>query len=516
MNRIILSLLSILFLQNSILAKEGISFAQTVKVENSTQEDLYLKARYWFAVNYGKPNPTNVIFDEKRKQLFVKTSMYYESISILSNNLAVEEIDYNIHLEINDGEYKVTLMDFKHYDNRNRIQNQYQYPNNNSGISYGLITEDDICTSQKPKLTTKKRMIKICEDIKRKIDNEVQRITSTLKEQMESDIDDLVPLIPNGIIYSEFVPMENISKDKIFDRCRVWFAERYVNSKEVLHLEDKELGELYGVTSFPYSNQVLGRNHADGQIWFRIRLQIRKGGFQYSILNFEHQADYRPESTPINYGYITTEELCYAAPALKRTKRKACQELKIVIGVEVNLIAKSLKELDVSEGQEWLPTSPKAGEILFSDVVTVENRSKDKLYDVCKFWIFKTFEHSNGTLDIEDREAGELYGKFYFKYKPSVLRGGGLTSEGVIWFNLRIQIKDGQYKYTISNYFHEASLLLESPVSYGLLTDDDICFYVKGLLLSKKRKRRYCNYINECIDTDRVELVTSLEKAMKK
>jgi len=512
MNRLILSLLCVLFLNNSILAEEGISFTQTVQVENATPQDLYLKAKYWYAVNYGNANSRNVIFNEKTKQFFVRTSMYYESNAILASNLSIGDIKYNIHLELMDGGYKVTLMDFIHAQRRN----QYQYQDYNSGISYGLITNDEICTTQKPKLTSKKRMINICEEMKRKIDDEVKRINFILREQMESDIDDIIPLIPNGIIYSQFIPIDNISEDKIFDRCRVWFADRYVNSKEVLHLEDKELGELYGLASFPYNNAVVGREHADGQIWYRIRLQMKKGGFQYSILNFEHQAGYIEGSTPKNYGYISTEELCYTAPDFKKVKRKVCQELKAIIDSEVNFISNSLKALDVSESQEWLPTQAKQGEVLFSEVVKVENRSKDKLYDVCKFWIFKTFDDSDRTIDIEDKEAGELYGKFFLKYKPSVLRGGGLTSEGVIWFNLRIQIKDGQYKYTISNYFHEANPLLESPVSYGPIFKEDICFYVKGLLLSKKRKRKYCNYINERIDENRIELSKSLEEAMRK
>lgn len=125
--------------------------------------------------------------------------------------------------------------------------------------------------------------------------------------------------------------------------------------------------------------------------------------------------------------------------------------------------------------------------IKFNDVVYVESASKLALYSKAREWFSKNFKSAKAVLDLEDKENGKLIGKANFAVfstessnenefvkfpKMSAKKSKDLQDAmtvkktievGRIDFIIYIYVKDGRYKYEITNAFHKG----ETQTVYG-------------------------------------------------
>lgn len=484
-----------LLLSSSIKAEDTITYSETVQVDSVSQRDLMIKARYW-SVQTVQISKEDIIVDTEIGRLFSTASTGFESKSFFSNDINNGVISYTIQLDVQDGQYKYTFSNFRH--------RSY----NATGANFGLITKEGIFIStQKPTLMSNKRIAVYHKELLEEIEKSVQRQIQVLKTQMNKKEGELSLVRSNSFLYTDFVPVTNGSVDKIYERCRLWFAEKYVNSKGLLLIEDKSLGELYGVTTFPYEVKLKWYSAFETIIKHGIRIQIKEDGFQYYIFNISYKVN------NINgysgFYFLEQEDDCASK---KRLPTKACELIKEQINMEVDYIVGTLVAT-VNRQEGLLAEIQEEGVFLFSKVVPVSNRSKDKLFEAGRRWLLKTFESGRHSIDIQDKEAGELYGKFYFDYKPPLLKGG-LRSQGVIWFDLHLQIQDGKYEYIMSNFYHDADPSLNHPLSYGLIANEEDCFHIPNIL-SEDKKQKFCNYLRECIDSNSSMIEQNLENAMK-
>jgi hypothetical protein len=83
----------------------------------------------------------------------------------------------------------------------------------------------------------------------------------------------------------------------------------------------------------------------------------------------------------------------------------------------------------------------KDGRAHFSEVVQVSNATSDNLYKNALTWINGTFNNPQNVIQTNNRELGLLV------IKAAV----GEPSMAMTHFTFEIQIKDGRYKYDISN-----------------------------------------------------------------
>jgi len=114
-----------------------------------------------------------------------------------------------------------------------------------------------------------------------------------------------------------------------------------------------------------------------------------------------------------------------------------------------------------------------------SDVVLVDSASKATLYSKAREWFSKSFKSAKAVLDLEDKENGKLIGKANFtvfstesssenefvklpklssKYLKEVKDAMNVKKTievGRIDFTISIYVKDGRYKYEITNTFHK-------------------------------------------------------------
>lgn len=83
--------------------------------------------------------------------------------------------------------------------------------------------------------------------------------------------------------YQEVIEFdENLDKDELFNRTRLWLAETFVDSESVIELEDKEAGLLVGNGGMDYTFPLVPP--MDGQ--FSLRIDIKDGKLRTTYSNF--------------------------------------------------------------------------------------------------------------------------------------------------------------------------------------------------------------------------------------
>jgi hypothetical protein len=94
-----------------------------------------------------------------------------------------------------------------------------------------------------------------------------------------------------------------------------------------------------------------------------------------------------------------------------------------------------------------LPIDPQTHRITYEGVVEVPGVSKSDLFTRANAWVVHAYRSANDVVQMQDKEAGQLIVK-------------GLTRVsigGVVRHTLTIYVKDGRYKYVLTDLTHDAS-----------------------------------------------------------
>jgi hypothetical protein len=108
--------------------------------------------------------------------------------------------------------------------------------------------------------------------------------------------------------------------------------------------------------------------------------------------------------------------------------------------------------VDYSAGDtQPLPLDPKTGRITYEGVVLVDGVSKADLFTRANAWAARTYRSANNVIQLNDKEAGQL-----------LLKGNTRVSSrgndfGVVRHTLTIYVKDGRYKYRLTDLTHDAA-----------------------------------------------------------
>lgn len=104
--------------------------------------------------------------------------------------------------------------------------------------------------------------------------------------------------------------------------------------------------------------------------------------------------------------------------------------------------------------------------LTYSEVVEVPDSAyKEELYRRAKYWFTTTFRDANAVLQTEDAINGELTGRGQMKHTMPMIYGSG---SGKITFIVSVFVKDGRYKYSITQFYHDLP-----KQSFGLITTSD-------------------------------------------
>lgn len=145
------------------------------------------------------------------------------------------------------------------------------------------------------------------------------------------------------------------------------------------------------------------------------------------------------------------------------------------------------------------------GHVTYTGVVQVDSVPRDELYGRAKRWFIDTYNSGKDVIQLDDKENGEIIGKGFFEETWMVTFYGGQKVN--IWQTVKIQVKDGRYRYEISDfrmkYFVSAS-------QYSNATNVDMALEDWNKGRDANNKKFYPK-----IDSHVKSLIESIERTMQ-
>jgi len=160
-----------------------------------------------------------------------------------------------------------------------------------------------------------------------------------------------------------------------------------------------------------------------------------------------------------------------------------------------------------------LPIDSLSNKIIYTDVVYVDSlTSKLELYLRAREWFAKTYKSATNVIQMEDKESGKIVGKALLNVYMTTFVGSK-EDGGYINYTITLYVKDGRYKYEITDFYH-TGIFVNSTV--GKQPDGGAC----ELLIDQKKgfwgnsyKKTYESYLFQ-MDENIKALVSDLKEAM--
>lgn len=103
--------------------------------------------------------------------------------------------------------------------------------------------------------------------------------------------------------------------------------------------------------------------------------------------------------------------------------------------------------------------------LTYSEVIQVDGVSKDELFNRAKLFFVNTYNNATKVIQTEDKETGIIAGKAITGHSITMgkFSGSGAT-DAPASYTITLAVKDGRYKYTITDIVQEKlGLLTTSP-----------------------------------------------------
>lgn len=151
--------------------------------------------------------------------------------------------------------------------------------------------------------------------------------------------------------------------------------------------------------------------------------------------------------------------------------------------------------------------------LTYTEVVQVDSVSQNELYNRAKVWFATAYNSSNDVLQIDNKEGGEFIGKAVLDYIPNVHSGSAQT-KGNIKYTIKIFVKEGRYKYIITDFIHDPFGNNFGKSSMGLITNEIKCPNPKPF--AKNWSNKVWSDIKAQIETNIISLIENLKESMLK
>lgn len=105
-----------------------------------------------------------------------------------------------------------------------------------------------------------------------------------------------------------------------------------------------------------------------------------------------------------------------------------------------------------SHAQTWeklLPADSVTHKICYQGVVQVPGATQAELYSRAREWFASSFGSAKAVLEMDDASVGKLIGNANSRYYEHYL---GNQLDMVLWRRINVQVKDGRFKYVISDF----------------------------------------------------------------
>ena len=148
--------------------------------------------------------------------------------------------------------------------------------------------------------------------------------------------------------------------------------------------------------------------------------------------------------------------------------------------------------------------------IKFDKVIQAEGKNVSVLYPTIRAWVATTFNSAQDVLQMDDAQNGIIICKGNFSYRAPE----GMNyryADGIINFTLKVQVRDGRYKVTMSDFIHKSTNINGKKFwSAGLITDSD---KYSGFGAKDKRWKKIWPSLQLNCDVQFKSITTSLQAA---
>jgi hypothetical protein len=151
--------------------------------------------------------------------------------------------------------------------------------------------------------------------------------------------------------------------------------------------------------------------------------------------------------------------------------------------------------------------------MIYTEVIQNDSVSQNELYNRAKLWFATAYNSANDVLQIDNKEEGQIIGKAVMKYNPIVISGSEQT-KGIIKYTIKIFVKEGRYKYEITDFIHDAYGNQYGKSSMGLITTEKECPNPKPM--AKSWSNKVWDDIKSQIAENMTLLISSLKEGMTK
>lgn len=151
------------------------------------------------------------------------------------------------------------------------------------------------------------------------------------------------------------------------------------------------------------------------------------------------------------------------------------------------------------------------GNIYYSEVVKVDSIDKTELYLRSKQFFAEYYRSSNEVIKMDDKDAGIVLGKGHFKISLSYSL---FKFDYNFRYSLRIQCKDGRYKYEIYDIIISTANIIQGPNDIEMTATRN--FQQSTFEKVSKSGKKYTLLMRDKMNENILNLVYNLKQIMNK
>ena len=172
----------------------------------------------------------------------------------------------------------------------------------------------------------------------------------------------------------------------------------------------------------------------------------------------------------------------------------------VLVGLPVLTIGQVIKDLPTDEN----------GMISYNGVVQVDSTTADELYLRSKQLFVDVFKSANDVIQMDDKESKIIIGKGFSDMHITVLA----TSTPIqMWYTLKIQSRDGRYKYDIYDIKFKS---YESQYSQNTTTSAETVFDRESYYRKNGQSRDVYVKYKDAMTSSIRSLITTIKNSMNK